>query len=150
MRDAIDDGRKALQILRVPSLCTELTSLVKSANESLTDYVIRAETATAALEKAGETITDSLHLPMVLKGLPQSYIPFVVVVTQSEKQQTLSEFKASLRSFEDTEKVRKADHNDSILKAEDNIQRQKPPVGRRGSLTCFNCIHQGHIARKVI
>jgi len=157
MRDAIDDGRKALQILRahyagtgklrVISLYTELTSLVKSANESVTDYVIRAETAATALKNAGETVTDSLLIAMVLKGLPQSYKPFVVVVTQSEKQQTFSEFKASLRSFEDTEKARAADNNDSILKAEDNFQPPKPPVRGKGNLTCFNCTQQGHIAR---
>ena len=62
MRDTIDDGRKALQILRahyagtgkprVISLYTELTSLVRSANESVTDYVIRVETAATALENA--------------------------------------------------------------------------------------------------
>ena len=149
MRDATDDGRKALQILRahyagtgkprVISLYTELTSLVKSANESVTDYVIRAETAATALKNAGETVTDSLLIAMVLKGLPQSYKPLVVVVTQSEKQQTFSEFKASLRSFEDTEKARTADDTDSILKAEDNFQRPKPPVRGKGNLTCFNC-----------
>jgi len=49
---------------------------------------------------------------MVLQGLPPSYKPFVVVVTQSEKQQTFSKFKATLRSFKDTEKLRTAD-NDS-------------------------------------
>jgi hypothetical protein len=63
MRDAMDDGRKALQILRahyagtgkprVISLYTELTSLVKSANESVTDYVIRAETGGNSFEKCG-------------------------------------------------------------------------------------------------
>ena len=59
MRDAIDDGRKALSILRehyagtskprVISLYTELTSLIKSSHETVTNYVIRAETAAAAL-----------------------------------------------------------------------------------------------------
>jgi len=157
MRDTIDDGRKALQILRahyagtgkprVISLYTELTSLVRSANESVTDYVIRVETAATALENAGETVTDSLLIAMVLKGLPQSYKPFVVVVTQSEKQQTFSESKSSLRSFEDTEKARTANNNYSILKAEDNFQQVRPPVRGKGNLTCFNCIQQGHIAR---
>ena len=50
MRDARDDGRKALKILRahyagtgkprIISLYTELTSLVKSEHETVTDYAI--------------------------------------------------------------------------------------------------------------
>jgi len=94
----------------------------------------------------GETVTDSL-IPKVLKGLPQSYKPFVVVVTQSEKQQTFSEFKAALRSFEGTEKARTADNNDSILKADDNFQQLKLPARGKENLTCFTCTQQGHIAR---
>lgn len=62
MREAADDGRKALKILRehyagkgkprVISLYTELTSLQKAADESVTDYIIRAETAITALRNA--------------------------------------------------------------------------------------------------
>lgn len=53
VRDAVDDRRKALKILRVHytnlgkprviALYTELASLVKSSSESVTDYVIRAD-----------------------------------------------------------------------------------------------------------
>ena len=59
MRDAKDDGRKALKILRnhymgkskprVLALYTELTSLKKVHDECITDYVLRAETAAASL-----------------------------------------------------------------------------------------------------
>ena len=114
MRDARDDDRKALTILRahsagtvkprVISLYTELTSLVKSEHETVTDYGIRAETAATALRNAGETVTDSLFIAMILKGLPEEYKPFVVVVTQNDKEQKFSEFKVALRSFEDTER----------------------------------------------
>jgi len=55
MRDAADDGIKALEILRqhyagmgkprIITLYTELTSLSKCTNESVTDYVIRDEKA---------------------------------------------------------------------------------------------------------
>ena len=61
LRDAKDDGRKALKILRthylsssetrVIGLYTELTSLKKAEDESLTDYLLRGETAAALLEK---------------------------------------------------------------------------------------------------
>ena len=150
MRDAQDDGRKALKIIRahcagtgkprVISLYTELTSLVKSAHETVTDYVIRAETAATALKNAGETVTDSLLIAMVLKGLPEEYRPFVVVITQSEKQQTFGEFKVALRSFEDTERASIATGNHSVMKTEHKEESQP-------NITCFQCGQPGHIAR---
>ena len=61
MRDAKDDGRDALKLLRqhyagtskprIINLYTQLTSLVKGSDESITDYVLRAETASASLKE---------------------------------------------------------------------------------------------------
>jgi len=78
------------------------------------NYVIRAETAAAALNNASENVSDSLLVAMLLKGLPESYKPSVVVVTQSDKQQTFVEFKAALRSFEDTKHDTSVPNNDSF------------------------------------
>ncbi|GFO01845.1 CCHC-type Zinc finger, nucleic acid binding protein a [Plakobranchus ocellatus] len=74
IRDARDDGGKALQILRnhyrptgkprVITLYTELTSLIKLKHESITDYIIRAETSAASLRDAGEKVSDSLLISM--------------------------------------------------------------------------------------
>ena len=89
--------------------------LVKFSSETVTDYVFRAETAAAALKNCGENITDSLLIVMVLKGLPESFKPFVVVVTQSDSKQSFTEFKAALRSFEDTENV-KSVNDDSVMR----------------------------------
>ena len=112
IRDGKDSGRRALNILqnhylpkgkaRVITLYNELTSLVNHQCECMTDYVIRAETAANSLKQAGENISDSLLVAMVLKGLPKSYQPFITVTTQREKQLTFSEFKESLRNQEDT------------------------------------------------
>ena len=70
IRDAKNDGRKALEILRkhylfssetrVIGLFTELTTLKKEEAETLTDYVLRGETAAALLKNAGETVSDNL------------------------------------------------------------------------------------------
>ena len=61
IRETRDDGPEALRILRqhyqgkgkprVIALYTELTTLKKKDNESVIDYVIRAETAATALKK---------------------------------------------------------------------------------------------------
>ncbi|KAG1933834.1 hypothetical protein F2P79_020360 [Pimephales promelas] len=127
MRDAADDGRKALKILRehyagtgkprVINLYTELTSLQKAVNESVTDYVIRAETAITALRNAKETLSDGLLIAMVLKGLPDSFKPFSIHITQSDETITFTEFKTKLRSYESTEKFSAAcSEDDSVMK----------------------------------
>ena len=128
MRDALHDGRKALSILRthympkgkprVITLYTELTSLHKDENTSVTDYVLRAEGIAAALRDAGETISDGLLVAMVLKGLPIEYKTFTAVVTQRDADDalTFSDFKVLLRNYEDTEKVYESERESSVLR----------------------------------
>ncbi len=96
IRDVANDGRKVLGCLRkhylsegkplVISLYTELTFLKMLAEESVTDYMHSAETAATSLKSAGETISDSLLIAMIIKGLPSAeYKPFSTVVTQKDK-----------------------------------------------------------------
>ena len=105
IRDARDDGRKALEVLRqhyqgkgkprIISLYTKLTSLKKEENEPIVDYVIRAESFATALRNAEEAISDALFIAMVLKGLPREYNTFATVAVQREKQMTFAEFKSA-------------------------------------------------------
>lgn len=114
MRDATDDGRKALKILRehyasqsnqrIITLYTELTSLETGMNQTVTEYLIRAEKAIMALRNAKETLSDGLIIAMILTGLPESYKPLPIHVTKSTSEITFTEFKVQLRSFEETEK----------------------------------------------
>ena len=120
------------------SLCTELTSLVKFSSETGTDYVIRAETAAAALNNCGENITDSLLIAMVLKSILESFKPFVVVVTQSDSKQTLTEFKAALRSFENTENARSV-NDDSVMRLRISNVSVSSPSRESKDLKCYNC-----------
>ena len=112
IRDAWDNGTKALTILREHylskekpkfiSLYTELTSLRRLESESITDYIIRTENVYNALKEAGEVISDRLLIAMVLKELPLNFKPFTTVITQ-KKTLTFSEFKVCLRSYKKTE-----------------------------------------------
>ena len=52
-----------------------------TTEEDVTDYMIRAERSATGLRAAGEQITDNLIIAMILKGLPESYKPFVIVHT---------------------------------------------------------------------
>ena len=147
MRDAADDGRKALQILRnhyrssskpkIISMYTELTSLRKDSKETVTEYLLRAESYSTALKNAGENISDSLLIAMLLKGLPVGFKAFTVVITQSDKEYSFPEFKVALRSFEETEKC-----NDQV--SESVMQSSTTFVKNR--ITCFNCKKTGHKA----
>ena len=111
IREAKDDGQRALEILRqhyqgkskprVISLYTELTTLKKTDNDSIVDYVIRAETAATALRNADEAVSDALLIAMMLKGLPSNFKTFAAIVVQRDKQMTFAEFEVALRSYEE-------------------------------------------------
>ena len=89
---------------RVIRFYRELTSLQKATNESVTDYIIRAETGITALRNADETLSEGLLIAMILKGLPKSFKPFAIHIMQSDEQATFGEFKTKLRSYKSTEK----------------------------------------------
>ena len=145
-RDAPDDGKKALEILReyymgkgkprILTLWTELSLLTKGSGETVTDYIIRAEKAMSALRNAGETVSDSLLIAMVLKGLPSGYKPFEVVTTQRDEIMTFAEFKTSLRNYEDTENARTSrGESDSVKHFQNKHGKQNPVSGGRNSKT---------------
>ena len=152
MRDAKNDGRKALGILRehylgkgkprIISLYSELTSLKMDEHERVTDYVIRAETAATCLKTTGENISDSLLVAMVLKGLPQRFRTFVTVITQKEKDANFTEFKIALRSYEETEKTQSDQSVTHESGISDNVRyprrERKPPAHLQDFATDFS------------
>ena len=103
MRDAKDDGKAALKILRehyagsskprVINMWRQLSRLMKNSNETVTEYVLNAEKIATALKAAGENVSDSLLIAMVLDGLPKQFMAFVTLVTQAETVLTFQKFK---------------------------------------------------------
>ena len=132
-REARNQGRRAWRILkehyasgskpRIITLYNELTTLIKSSEESITDYLLRAEKSVISLRAAGEQISESLLIAMVLKGLPDEYKAFVAITTQSENVQDFIRFKSSLKNFEETENSRKSnDNKNSVMKANSKFE----------------------------
>ena len=144
IRDAADDGRKSFAILeehylgkskpKIISLYCELTSLRKNEDESVTDYIIRAERASTRLKQADEVVSDGLLTAMVLKGLPDSYKAFCTIITQTDSDKmNFSKFKTALRSYEETENSRK----DSTMASNNRDDVYK--------LSCYKCGKPGHV-----
>ena len=152
MRDAKDDGRKGLKMLRqhylsrgkprVISLYTELTSLTKDSKETVTDYLIRAETAYSLLTSCDETVSDGLLIAMVMKGLPPEFKPFTAVILQKDDKLTFYDFKIALRNFEETEKAPAAASSVLHVNSHPNISQNRDKFEG----TCFNCKRRGHKA----
>ena len=90
MTDAIDDDRKALEILRdhykgtgkprILTLYNNLCNVKYIPDQGLTEYISRAERLASSQKNANETVSDSLLISMVLKGLTVSYNSFIVVI----------------------------------------------------------------------
>ena len=143
MREAVDDGSKALKILRshyasqgkprIIALYTELTSLKMESGETVTGYIIRAEKTVTSLRNAKEVISDGLIIAMILKGLPESYKPFAIHTTQSSEELTFIQFKSKLRSYEETEKLDTKAKSDNVMKAD------------MSSIVCYGCGNRGHM-----
>jgi hypothetical protein len=95
MRDTADDERKVMNILCAhyagkgkPHIIShiKLISLSKMADDMITDYIIKAETAATGLKNSGQTVSDELLIAMTLKGLSDGYRPFVAMVMQRERE----------------------------------------------------------------
>ncbi|KAF2354576.1 Integrase catalytic core [Trinorchestia longiramus] len=119
IRDAYGDGRKSMKILRdhylgsskprIIALYCELAALKMQNGETVTDYLLRAETTASYLKRAGEMISDGLIIAMIIRGLPAAYNAFSTVVTQRDSaEMDFQKFKSALKSEEETKGTRQS------------------------------------------
>ena len=114
MTDAADGGRKHSVFYVTtpgaskPHILTLYTNLcnLKLVSTDLTEYISRAERLATSLKSAGEALSDSFLIAMMMKGLPESFNNCITVVTQSSKEYTFVEFKSAIRNYSENEKSR--------------------------------------------
>ena len=78
------DNHAGSSKLRVIAFYTQLTSLKKKYNETITDYILRAELATNPLGDAQKIVSSRLLVTVVVEGLLGTYKAFVAVTKQSQ------------------------------------------------------------------
>lgn len=88
---------------------------------------------------------------MVLTALHADYKPFVVVITQTDKESSFTEFKVALRNFEDTEKARDENEESVVVRTISRQTHQMKSAARRmnsrpGNIKCYACGQHGHKA----
>ena len=122
------------------ALYSDLSSLKMTSSESVTDYVIRAETAAASLKAAGEVISDSLLIAMVLKGLTPEFKTFSAIIIHDKDEVSFLKFKADIKCYEET--MKSSCSKREAPKPEETVMdvRSSGPA----SVMCYRCKLPGH------
>ena len=139
------DGAQAWDVLtkrfrsferpRLQQLVSELTNLGKRDDESLIEYITRAEELQYNLNQVNEGLSAKMFTSILLKGLPNEFDNFVTHVKYGSEDKLLDELKRDLINF-DTERRIESDRknaSESVF-----LTKQK---------RCHNCNKKGHIAK---
>ncbi|KAL6483448.1 hypothetical protein MHYP_G00083200 [Metynnis hypsauchen] len=116
----------------------------KADTETVTEYIIRAEQIFTALRGADEAPSEGLMMAMIMRGLPEKYKPFTLMVTHSSAEMKLAEFKATLRNFEASEDAEPVAEmaGERVLKARTALKKRNG--GSSTDVACWRCGEKGH------
>lgn len=94
-------------------------------------------------------MSDDSLTAVVLKGLPESFKPFTIHVTQSDETMMFADFKTKFRSFEGTEKMSVQPSMDNVVKIKAKTYPASTSVleKRTADIVCFKCGTKGHKVR---
>ena len=120
---------------RLQKLVSELTSLVNRDDESLIEYITRAEELQFNLNLVNEGLSEKMFKSILLKGLPIEFDNFVTLVTYGSEDKSLDELKRDLITFGTERRIESDRKNasESVF-----LTQQK---------RCHNCNKFGHIAK---
>ena len=124
---------KSFERPRLQKLISDLKNLRKYNNESIVDYITRAEDMQLNLFEIDESISEKMFFSILLKGLPREFESFCTLVKYGQDK-TLDEIKRDLINFESEKRNdRNTEKSESVFFTNDR--------------TCFNCHKRGHIAK---
>ena len=85
---------------RLQQLIEKLTSLRKDQNETIVDYITRAEDLQYNLSQVYEALSEQMFISILLKGLPNEFETFCALVEFTKETKGLDEVKRDLINFE--------------------------------------------------
>ena len=110
LRPYKEDGPKAWAVMcdrykncerpRLQQLIEKLTNLKMIANESVIDYITRAEELQCNLREVDEQVSEPMLISIILKGLTDDFDNFVTICKFSKDEQNLDSIKGDLVNSE--------------------------------------------------
>ena len=169
------EGSKAWEILckrfksaerpRLQQLISDLTSIRMKANETVVDYITRAEELQYNLDEVDEGLSEEMSVSIILKGLPKEFNTFCTLVKFSKDDKSSSEIKKDFLKFESDHRNEKEDTEHSFISRIKTcfrcnktgniaaycrsklVNKVNQSSSDRHHVKCFRCLEIGHIAR---
>ena len=126
--DVLRKRFKSFERPRLQKLISELTTLKKNSNETVIDYLTRAEEIQYNLEQVNEGVSEKRLISIILKGLPKQFETFSKF---SRDEKNLDELKRDLVNFDSERQVIEKEH---AFNSENRF--------------CFKCHKRGHVSKE--
>jgi hypothetical protein len=145
---------KSTERPRIHKTIAKLTSLKMEHNETMSDYLTRAEDMQMDLEEVGEAMSKTMFTSVVLKGLSRDYENLVTVINYGDKKD-FDTMKQDLLNFANskpapaTSAFHSAGGKPNNLKCFNckKIGHRQADCTEKKTSECFNCGKTGHMAR---
>ena len=168
-------GSKAWEILcksfksaerpRLQQFISDLTSIRMKTNESVVDFITRAEELQYNLDEVDEGLSEKMFVSIILKGLPKEFNTFCTLVKFSKDDKSLNKIKKDLLNFESDQRNEKEETEHSFISRIKScfrcnktghtaahcrsklVNKVNQSSSDRPPVKCFRCLEIGHIAR---
>ena len=145
----------------VVALVSQFARMRLKPDEALHEYFIRAQELMTRLSDAGERISETIFMALVLNGFPERFENFVVQETFNPSA-NFTELRSRLTNFEESRKQRNGEEEQqnqlvampsrgkfetSSSKSKNFTYKNKEKAEESKRLSCYCCGKVGHIAK---